>query len=94
VEITIGLTKALSHLNRGRKEAIQPMPDESRIAQLIDVLDAAMPGIRSVVIDPAGGIADSINIYVNGDNIRYLQGVETVLADGDKVNIIPAAAAG
>jgi molybdopterin synthase sulfur carrier subunit len=94
MEITVGLTKALAHLNSGRKEAVQTMPDESHIAELIDVLEMAMPGIRSLVFGPAGAIADSINIYVNGDNIRYLQGAETILADGDKVNIIPAAAAG
>ncbi|MFH0727512.1 MAG: MoaD/ThiS family protein [Pseudomonadota bacterium] len=94
MEITVGLTKALVHLNSGRKEVIQTMPDESRIAHLMDVLEAAMPGIKSMVFDSVGAIADSINIYVNGDNIRYLKGVDTILADGDKVNIIPAAAAG
>jgi sulfur-carrier protein len=94
VEITIGLTKALAHLNNGRKEVVQAMPDGSNLARLIDVLDAGMPGMRSVVFDSAGEIADSINIYVNGENIRYLQGADTILADGDKVSIIPAAAAG
>lgn len=70
------------------------MPDGGSIAHLIDVLDMEMPGIRSAVFDSAGAIADSINIYVKGENIRYLQGVETILADGDQVSIIPAAAAG
>jgi sulfur-carrier protein len=94
MEIVVGLTKALAYLNSGRKEAVQTMPDESSIAHLIDALDTQMPGVRSVVFDSAGAIADSINIYVNGENIRYLQGAGTILADGDKVNIIPAAAAG
>lgn len=94
MEISVRLTKALCHLNRGRKEAVCTLPDGGSVADLIDALDAEMPGIKSAVFDPAGGIADSINIYVRGENIRYLRGTATSLSDGDQVSVIPAAAAG
>lgn len=94
MEIAIGLTKALSHYNNGGKEATQEMPEGSLIIDLFDVLDKRMPGIKILVLDQEGAIADSMNIYVNGDNVRYLQGVLTPLSDGDRVSIVPAAAAG
>lgn len=94
MQIYVRLTKSLCHLNNGRKEAVQTLPDGSNIAHLIDEMEKEMPGIRSAVFDTADEIADSINLYVKGENIRYLQGSATILSDGDQVNIIPAAAAG
>ena len=49
---------------------------------------------KAIVCQAQQDIVDSINVYVNGDNVRYLQGLRTPLKDGDMINIIPAAAAG
>jgi sulfur-carrier protein len=94
MEIIIGLTQALTHLNSGQKETTQTIPEGSNIAIFFDSIEQKLPGIKAIVFNSEGEISDSINIYVNGDNIRYLHGVGTILADKDKVNIIPAAAAG
>ena len=61
---------------------------------LIDTLETRLPGIKSELCDCDSKITDSINIYVNGDNVRYLGELRTSLNDGDQINIIPAAAAG
>jgi molybdopterin synthase sulfur carrier subunit len=53
-----------------------------------------MPGIQAELLNKNKNISDSINIYVNGENIRYLEGIQTILSDKDQVSIIPAAAAG
>jgi molybdopterin synthase sulfur carrier subunit len=58
------------------------------------MLESGMPGIQAELLNKNKNISDSINIYVNGENIRYLEGIQTILSDKDQVSIIPAAAAG
>ncbi len=64
------------------------------LSSVLDDLDGTFSGIKSMICKDCLEIVDSINVYVNGDNVRYLQGLETPLKQGDIVNIIPAAAAG
>lgn len=94
MNINIRLTKALASLNNGEKNATCSLPTTCNMGRLIDVLDQDMTGIKQTLINPAGDIRDDINIYVNGENIRYMEGIETQLSDGDQVGFIPAAAAG
>lgn len=94
MRIFLRLTKALALLNKGQKEAVIVLEDNSTMAEFIDLLDRTLPGLKDTVLNPDTGIADGINIYVNGENIRSLAGTGTLLSDGDHVGVIPAAAAG
>ncbi len=94
MEITLRLTKSLSHLNNGRKQAVFSLEAPCNLAGFIDILDREMSGIKAEILAEDFSIEDSINIYVNGENIRYLEGIYTLLSDKDQVSIIPAAAAG
>ncbi|MBI5788984.1 MAG: MoaD family protein [Candidatus Schekmanbacteria bacterium] len=64
------------------------------IKNLIDNLDAAYPGLKERICDESGKIRRFVNIYVNGEDIRFLQADKTVLKNGDEVSIIPAIAGG
>lgn len=64
------------------------------IEECIDTLEKNFPGVKDVVYDKNGELADSINIYINGDNIRYLNGVVSSLKETDEVNIMSGFAAG
>ena len=66
----------------------------STIAQMIDNLGAAFPGIQERLCDEDGKIRRFINIYLNEEDIRFLAGKDTSLKDGDEVSIIPAIAGG
>ncbi|MFA5906068.1 MAG: MoaD/ThiS family protein [Desulfobacula sp.] len=94
MDITLRLTKFLARLNNGQKESVISLLDNSSVAQFINHLDRTMPGLKDTILNPDGDIADSINIYINGDNIRSGAGTATLLSDGNTVAIIPAAAAG
>lgn len=94
MEISLRLTKVFAQLNNGKKNAVYSLKDDSNMKDLIDRLEADMPGIKKDLLEDSMEILDSINIYINGENIRYLKGVETLLSNGDQVGIIPAAAAG
>lgn len=66
----------------------------STIAEIIENLGEAHPGIKERLYDEAGEVRRFINIYVNEEDIRFLTGKDTPLKDGDEVSIIPAIAGG
>ena len=68
--------------------------DGGSLAQCIDGMDAAYPGLKDRLCDEAGEIRRFVNIYVNGEDVRFLQGLATPVSDGDEVSIVPAVAGG
>jgi molybdopterin synthase sulfur carrier subunit len=52
------------------------------------------PGLRDNLLGGDGGLHKFVNVYKDDDDIRYLDGLETKLADGDVLSIIPAVAGG
>jgi len=94
MEITLRLPKSLSHLNNDIKKLKYHLDFPCNLSEFITMLESGMPGIQAELLNKNKNISDSINIYVNGENIRYLEGIQTILSDKDQVSIIPAAAAG
>jgi len=64
------------------------------VADLIDSLEASFPGIKLRLCDEEGKPRRFLNLYVNSEDIRFLDGVKTTLKDGDEVSIVPAIAGG
>lgn len=64
------------------------------IKELIEDLEKKFPGIKERICDESGKLRRFINIYVNEEDVRFLQQDETPLRDGDEVSIIPAIAGG
>jgi sulfur-carrier protein len=57
-------------------------------------LQTRYPGIADRLLDESGAVRRFVNVYVNEEDIRFLQNQETPLKDGDEVSIIPAIAGG
>ena len=57
-------------------------------------LVAQYPGLRGNLLDDAGGLHKFVNVYKDDDDIRYLDGLDTKLGDGDELTILPAVAGG
>ncbi|MBE9117521.1 MoaD/ThiS family protein [Lusitaniella coriacea LEGE 07157] len=66
----------------------------SNITELLDSLESNCPGIKSRLCDESGKPRRFLNLYVNSEDIRFLEGTETALKDGDEVSIVPAVAGG
>ncbi|WP_193197082.1 MoaD/ThiS family protein [Nostoc sp. MG11] len=66
----------------------------SNIAELLDSLEQSFPGIKSRLCDEAGKPRRFLNLYLNSEDIRFLEGTDTPLKDGDEVSIVPAVAGG
>lgn len=64
------------------------------LRELVDDLDGRHGGIKEKLVDPEGRLHRFINVYVNDEDVRYLGGLETELADGDVISILPAVAGG
>lgn len=60
----------------------------------LDTLSAQYPGISARLFDPHGQVKAHINIFLNNEDIRFLNGLETNVRDGDTVVLLPALAGG
>lgn len=64
------------------------------IGELIEEMESQFPGIKNRLCDESGNVRRFINLYVNNEDIRFLNGKETALKEDDVVSIIPAIAGG
>ena len=64
------------------------------ITEMLNSLESNCPGIKARICDEAGNLRRFVNFYVNSEDIRFLDGANTALNDGDEVSIIPAIAGG
>jgi sulfur-carrier protein len=66
----------------------------NNISELLESLEQSCPGIKARLCDDQGELRRFVNFYVNNEDIRFLDGQQTSLQDGDEVSIIPAIAGG
>lgn len=64
------------------------------VGEALDALESRYPGIGERLRDDSGEIRRFVNVFVNGRNVRESAGIDTALAPGDEVGIIPAMAGG
>ena len=68
--------------------------DGATVAALVEDLERSHPGLKVRICDEGGKVRRFVNIFVNGDDIRFLNNLETVIKAGDEVSIVPAIAGG
>ena len=68
--------------------------DGGTIGLVVNDLEKKHPGIKERLCDEEGRVRRFVNIYVNGDDIRFLNSLDTAVKDGDEVSIVPAIAGG
>jgi molybdopterin synthase sulfur carrier subunit len=68
--------------------------DGATVGEVFTALVDRYPGLRGNLLDDAGGLHKFVNVYKDDDDIRYLEGLDTKLADGDVLSILPAVAGG
>ncbi|MFQ5611847.1 MAG: molybdopterin-synthase adenylyltransferase MoeB [Anaerolineae bacterium] len=83
-----------SPLRRYTNGQAKVQAEGSTIASLLDSLDHQYPGVKSRICDDNGQIKRYVNIFVNDEEIRSLQGADTSVAERDEISIIPAMAGG
>jgi molybdopterin synthase sulfur carrier subunit len=76
----------------GGAEAVQA--EGTTVAALVADLDKRHPGIRERICDDTGAVRRFVNIFVNGEDIRFLSNLDTAVKAGDEVSVVPAIAGG
>jgi molybdopterin synthase sulfur carrier subunit len=91
MSVTVRVPTTLRTLTAGASEVAV---EGSTVAEALDNLEAAHPGFKQRLLDDAGGLRRFVNVFVADDDVRFLEGLNTPVADGETVSIIPAVAGG
>ena len=88
--ITVRVPTQLRTLTGGREEVAGA---GATVGEVIDHLEAAHPGLKDRLLD-AKGIRRFINLYLNEEDVRFLDGLATPVKDSDTLTVVPAIAGG
>ena len=89
--VTVRIPTPLRKMTNGQDKLEM---DASTLSVMIDSLEASYPGFKERLIDENGDLRYFVNIYLNGEDVRFLQGLDTSTSSGDEISIVPAVAGG
>ena len=91
MSVTIRIPTTLRTLTGGES---QVQVDGATVGDALSALDSAHPGFRERLFDDDGSLRRFVNVFLADDDVRYLDGVDTAVPDGETISIIPAVAGG
>jgi molybdopterin synthase sulfur carrier subunit len=91
VSVTVRIPAQLRTLSGGAGEL--PLAG-STVAEVLKDLDASHPGFADRLFDDTGGLRRFVNIFLDDEDVRFLQGLDTPVTDGQTLSIVPAVAGG
>jgi molybdopterin converting factor small subunit len=91
MSVTVRIPTQLRNLSGGDAEV---QVEAGTVAEALKALDAAHPGFAERLFDESGSLRRFVNVFLADEDIRFLQGVDSPIADGQVVSIIPAVAGG
>lgn len=91
MSVTVRLPSQLRTLVGGVGEV--PV-EATTVREAIWAVDAAHPGLASRVLDEDGSLRRFVNVFVADEDVRFLEGLDTVLSEGQTVSLVPAVAGG
>ena len=89
--VTVKIPTPLRKLTNGETSVDA---DGETIGAVVEALETAYPGMRERLIDESGDLRHFVNIYLNGEDVRYLDGLNSPVGDKDELSIVPAVAGG
>jgi sulfur-carrier protein len=81
-------------LRKLTKEQAEVVSEGTTIRELVDDLEKQFPGFKERMCDENGELRRFVNVYVGEEDIRFMDGLDTKIPDGEQVSIIPAVAGG
>lgn len=91
MSVTVRVPTTLRTLTAGEAEV---EVDGATVGDVFAALEAKHPGFKDRLLDDDGGLRRFVNVFVSDDDVRFLDGLETPVPDGETVSIIPAVAGG
>ena len=94
MEIKIIIPSPLRNLSNGERSVNIELDENSTILDSINKLNDIYSGISAKIIDENNSLHNFVNIFIDGEDVRYMQGVDTKLIPGSEISIVPAVAGG
>ena len=91
MSVSVRIPTTLRTLTGGQSEV---QVEGSSVGEVLTALESAHPGFKERLLDENGGLRRFVNVFVSDDDVRFLQGLDTPVPDGETVSIIPAVAGG
>jgi len=91
MSVTVSIPAPLRRITNGIDIATV---EGTTLLETLANLEAMFPGIRERLTDETGDLRQFVNIYINGEDVRFLSGLNTPTNQGDEVSIVPAVAGG
>ena len=89
--ISVRIPTPLRRLTAGQDKVTV---NSTNIKNMVDELETYFPGMKKRLCDDDGNLRNFVNVYVNGEDVRFLNGIDTSLKNGDEVSLVPAVAGG
>ena len=89
--ITVRIPTPLRRLTNGQDKL---EIESANVSEMIDSMESEFPGFKERLLDENGELRYFVNIYLNGEDVRFLEGVATPISSGDEISIVPAVAGG
>ena len=64
------------------------------MSEVVEALENQFPGLKDRICEPTGELRSFVNVYINGEDIRFVDGMSSSVASGDEISIVPAVAGG
>ena len=91
MSVIVRIPTPLQNVTGGEKEV---NVDPGQVKDIIENLEVKYPGIKERLMDDSGELRRFVNIYIDEEDVRFLEGMDTSVSEGSEVSIIPAVAGG
>ena len=91
MSVTVRIPTPLRRVTNGQDKVLVA---GSNLNSVISALEEQFPGIKERLCNDQGDLRNFVNVYINGEDVRFLEGLKSTTKDGDEVSIVPAVAGG
>ncbi len=89
--ITVRIPTPLRRVTDGQDKV---NTEGATVREIIDSMESQFPGIKERLCDENGDLRNFVNVFVNGEDVRFLEGIDSATGEGDEISIVPAVAGG
>ena len=88
---TVRIPTPLRKVTNGEDKA---SVEGNTMSEVVEALGNQFPGLKDRICEPTGELRSFVNVYINGEDIRFVDGMSSSVASGDEISIVPAVAGG
>ena len=92
--IQVRIPTPLRKFTAGAESVTADSSSGTTVAAIIEDIEGRHPGLKERICDDTGKVRRFVNLYVNGEDIRFLSSLDTPVKEGDEISIVPAIAGG